>query len=89
MNVQQRIAEKCDGLKKLLQDKNRAYGNSVLDPVRVFSKASTIEQIKVRMDDKLSRIMRGQGTEAVPEDTIMDLAGYLIILSIAAEQDKL
>ena len=47
MNTQNKIAEVCDGIKKLLLDKNKKYGNSALEPVRVFSKASPVEQLLV------------------------------------------
>jgi ubiquinone biosynthesis protein Coq4 len=62
----------------LLIEKNQSYGNSAIDPVRVFSNADSLEQIKVRIDDKLSRIKRGNN--AFNEDTIKDLIGYLILL---------
>lgn len=78
--VQRAIAEECDRLKALLIEKNRAYGNSALDPVRVFSKASPEEQILVRIDDKLSRLARGS---AAGEDVVQDLLGYLILLRVA------
>lgn len=81
-----RLADKCDELKALLIRKNRAYGDSALSPVRVFSTASPIEQLKVRLDDKLSRLQRGTNTEEVPEDTLMDLCGYLILLMVAQEE---
>jgi len=74
------IAEECENLARLLLAKNRAYGNSALDPVRIFSKADTIEQIKVRLDDKLSRLSRG---ESAGEDVEQDLLGYLILLRVA------
>lgn len=57
--VQELIAEECDMLKSLLIEKQRAYGNSATDPIRLFSKASPDEQIRVRIDDKLSRLARG------------------------------
>ena len=75
------IAKKCDELKELLIEKNRKYGDSALNPCRVFSKASSVEQILVRIDDKLNRIKNRQSDE--DEDVIMDLAGYLILLMIA------
>ena len=43
------IVNECNKLIKLLIDKNRAYGNSALDPVRTFSSADNIEQLKVRI----------------------------------------
>lgn len=64
----------------MLKEKNRAYGNSALNPVRVFSKADPVEQIKVRLDDKLSRLQRGS---AAGEDVEKDLLGYLVLLRIA------
>ena len=71
----------CDEIKDMLLDKNRKYGNSALCPVRVFSKADTMEQIKVRIDDKLSRIKNEQGDD--DEDVYKDLAGYIVLLIIA------
>lgn len=79
-----RFAQEVDDVLRTIGDmlkrKNMAYGNSALDPVRVFSRADTVEQLKVRIDDKLSRIMRGQ---AAGEDVEDDLLGYLVILRIA------
>jgi hypothetical protein len=66
----------------MLIGKNRQYGNSATDPIRIFSRADTVEQIKVRIDDKLSRLARGHaGLET--EDITMDLIGYLVLLTIA------
>lgn len=81
--MKEKIEATCDSIKKLLLDKNAKYGNSALNPVRVFSKADNQEQLLVRIDDKLSRIARGAGIEATDEDTLNDLIGYLILLKIA------
>lgn len=69
-----------DEIVALLLRKNELYGNSALDPVRVLSKASAVEQLRVRADDKISRIMRGT---AGGEDTELDLLGYLVLLEVA------
>lgn len=74
--AQAAISETCDEIKNMLLQKNEAYGNSAFDPVRLFSKSSAKEQILVRMDDKISRLSRGQ---AAGEDVYLDLIGYLII----------
>lgn len=74
------IIEACDELRDMLLAKNEAYGNSALDPIRCFSKASTVEQLNVRLDDKLSRLMRGS---AAGEDVELDLQGYLILKRVA------
>jgi hypothetical protein len=79
----ERISEECDALKAMLLEKNRAYGSSALSPVRIFAKSDTVEQIRVRIDDKLSRLMRGI---AAGEDVIKDLLGYLILLRIAQRE---
>jgi len=68
----------CEELCTMLIQKNTAYGNSALEPLRMFSKASPREQLLVRIDDKLSRLARGG--EFPGDDTIVDLAGYLVLL---------
>ena len=85
--MKEKIEATCDSIKKLLLDKNAKYGNSALNPVRVFSKADNVEQLLVRIDDKLSRIARGAGMEVTDEDTLNDLIGYLILLKIAKNND--
>jgi hypothetical protein len=72
-------------IEKMLIEKNRAYGDSALEPVRIFSKSNTIEQLYVRIDDKLSRVEGGH--EYPGDDTIKDLIGYLVLLLIAKERD--
>jgi len=80
------IAAACDDIKELLLDKNRKYGDSALNPVRIFSKASTLEQLKVRMDDKLSRLRNAQDDD--DEDPVTDLIGYLVLYKVARMQQK-
>lgn len=72
----ERIASVCDEVKSLLLAKNAAYGDSAANPVRIFSKVDAIEQLNVRIDDKLSRLARGSNAG---EDTELDLIGYLIL----------
>lgn len=74
------IKEVCREIEELLISKNRSYGDSALNPTRIFSKCDAVEQIKVRIDDKLSRLKSGN---AFGEDVILDLLGYLILLRIA------
>lgn len=76
-----RIPSVLAEVREMLISKNAAYGNSALDPLRIFSKAAPDSQILTRIDDKLSRIARGNGTET--EDVEADLVGYLVILRIA------
>jgi hypothetical protein len=83
---QQDISQICDAICELLLEKNRKYGDSALNPIRVFSKASTLEQIKVRLDDKLSRLKNAQEDE--DEDVTSDLIGYLILYKVALMQQS-
>jgi hypothetical protein len=83
-DTQKLIAAECDEIKNMLLAKNRAYGNSALEPVRIFSRASTMEQIRVRLDDKLSRLARGH---SAGEDVEQDLLGYLVLLRIARRME--
>lgn len=85
------IAKVCDEIKQLLLSKNHQYGDSALDPVRIFSQASPVEQLLVRIDDKLSRLSRGQISATDHEtvgDTVDDLIGYLVLLKVAFENEK-
>jgi hypothetical protein len=75
----------CHSISEMLIDKNIAYGDSALDPVRIFSKSDPVEQLRVRIDDKLSRLMKG--TEYVGDNDIDDLIGYLVLLKIAKEKN--
>ena len=80
-----RIVDECLAIARLLVEKNAAYGNSALEPVRVFSRATPVEQILVRLDDKLSRLARGS---AAGEDVVLDLMGYLVLLRIAMREEE-
>lgn len=77
----QEVNEVLDYTYKMLIEKNKSYGDSALNPARIFSKADSIEQLKVRIDDKLSRLMRGN--EYPGDNEIDDLMGYLTLLKIA------
>ena len=83
--TKQLIKETIKDIESLLIEKNKAYGDSAIDPVRIFSKANNIEQIYVRIDDKLSRVKRGH--EYPGDDTIKDLIGYLVLLLVAKEKN--
>jgi hypothetical protein len=80
-DTEQQINAVCNQIKTLLLLKNKAYGDSALEPVRIFSKNSSIDGLLVRIDDKLSRI-KNMGVSSASEDTLMDLIGYLVLLKI-------
>lgn len=78
------VSDVLDEVESLLTRKNAAYGNSALEPVRVFSTADPVEQLRVRIDDKLSRLRSSLNDDN--EDTVLDLMGYLVLLRIATRK---
>lgn len=78
------VLEVTESIAAMLIEKNLKYGNSALDPKRIFSRADSTEQIKVRIDDKLSRISNQNINE--DEDVIQDLIGYLVLLKISQKK---
>ena len=66
----------------LLKEKNRAYGNTALNPTNVFSKLNATEALCARLDDKLARI-KNKGINDKTEDTVDDLIGYLLLLKMS------
>ena len=76
-----------DSIAMMLLKKNESYGDSALNPKRIFSKADSIEQIKVRIDDKLSRIQNGSSFEN--DNDLDDLLGYLVLLKMAMNRQRL
>ena len=85
-DTQKEITAVCNEIRDLLLEKNRKYGDSALNPKRIFSKADAVEQIKVRLDDKISRLMNQQNDD--DEDVVMDLMGYLVLLRVALNRKK-
>jgi hypothetical protein len=89
METHDYIREICAEVTALLLSKNRSYGDSATNPIRIFSKADAVEGLNIRMDDKLSRIKKGDGFG--DEDAELDLIGYLILKRVAkrmAQDDK-
>lgn len=62
----------------MLIEKNSEYGNSAIEPIRVFSRSNAQEQLRVRIDDKLSRLSNAESVDAT-NDAVVDLLGYLIL----------
>ena len=71
----------CHEIAQMLIEKNISYGNSALEPARIFSTADSTEQLKVRIDDKLNRVKNNQGFAG--DNDIDDLIGYLVLYKIA------
>ena len=76
----QRIEAKCQEIAAFLLAKNASYGDSALFPTRIFSRADAAAGLRVRIDDKLSRIAAQPG--AFGDNDVQDLTGYLVLLLI-------
>ena len=77
---QQMIEYICDGIKDMLLYKNEKYGDSALNPNNIFYKGGATESIKIRLDDKLSRVKNNYGDMRVND--VADIIGYCVLLLI-------
>ncbi len=80
------IAAEYDRLKAMSLEKNKAYGDTALHPIGIFSRLPGSEAIRARLDDKLSRHKNSPG--AFGEKEIDDLIGYLVLLNIAERRER-
>ena len=79
------IIQESEAVTTLLLLKNKAYGDSALNPAGIFAGGDAVDNLCCRIDDKLMRIkMRGITDET--EDTVQDLIGYLILLKVALKR---
>ena len=85
MTRRDQIVAATNRVRELLLEKNDAYGDSALSPLNIFSSASAEYGIRQRIDDKLKRI-KNAGLNDATEDTLLDLAGYVILLIIARDE---
>lgn len=81
---QQRVRRVLNMVEGVLMEKNRKYGDAALNPARIFSNASPEDAIRIRIDDKLKRLMNKQTDDT--EDVELDIMGYLVLLAIAKQK---
>jgi hypothetical protein len=79
-DTQKKIRKIASQFANFLVEKNRRYGSSATEPMRVFSKAKASDGILVRLDDKLSRI---KNSDKLRKNDVSDLIGYLMLLCVA------
>lgn len=79
-NTQQDIILLFDNFKEFLLEKNKRYGDSAINPIRVFSNESAEEQIRARLDDKLRRI---KNSDELRKNDTCDIFGYVALLMIS------
>lgn len=87
MTTEERIIDVSNKVRDLLIEKNRAYGDSALHPINIFSKGNATDSLCARIDDKLSRIAQ-KGINDATEDTVQDLIGYLVLLKISISKEE-
>ena len=72
-----KIKKITEGLRDLLLEKNKRYGNSALNPLNVFSRDGATNSITIRIDDKINRI---KNSKELRKNDVVDLMGYLVLL---------
>ncbi len=90
MPTQQKIAELTEAIRDLLLYKNQKYGDSALNPKKIFYKGDARNSILIRLDDKLGRIMAN--ADATPRiNDVADIIGYctLLLISMGATQSDI
>ena len=80
MTSAEKIAAVFDGMKAVVLEKNRRYGDSALAPIKIFAKSDSAEGIRIRLDDKLSRV---RNCNKLRKNDIADIIGYLSLLCVA------
>ena len=87
MPTQQKIAEITEAIRDLLLYKNQKYGDSALNPKKIFYKGDARNAILIRLDDKLGRV--AANTDGTPRiNDVADIIGYctLLLISMGATQ---
>ena len=80
--TQQKIHIIMDSMKDLLLYKNQKYGDSAINPKKIFYKGDSTNSILIRLDDKIGRIM--SNTEEKPRtNDVCDIIGYCVLLLIS------
>lgn len=78
-DTQMKIHYVCDSIEKVLQTKNKKYGNSALKPLGIFSRNDSESSICIRIDDKLGRV---RNSAHLRKNDVFDLIGYLTLLCV-------
>ena len=80
--TQQKIKDILSGMTDLLLYKNRKYGDSAINPKKIFYKGDSTNSIRIRLDDKIGRVM--SNTEEKPRvNDVADIIGYCTLLLVS------
>ena len=80
--TQQRIHEIMDAMKDLLLYKNQMYGDSAINPEKIFYKGDSTSSILVRLNDKIGRVKANPDDKPRIND-VCDIIGYCTLLLIS------
>ena len=92
--MNENIIKVIDRLTDLLTKKNGDYGNSVFLPPPLAADISADKAILIRMGDKIQRLMSISRkkdysvSDETFDDTLKDLAGYIILYFAVKEDAK-
>jgi hypothetical protein len=91
-DTQEKIKVFLSNMTELLLEKNKNYGDSTNERKQFFSAGITpLGGILIRIDDKLSRILKslenGDPVKNLRRDDIFDLLGYLTLLVCRMEKE--
>ena len=81
-DTQEKIALILDSMKDLLLYKNQKYGDSAINPKKIFYKGDSTNSILIRLDDKLGRVMSNPDEKPRIND-VADIIGYCTLLMIS------
>lgn len=80
--TQRKIHEIIGAMKDLLLYKNQKYGDSAINPKKIFYKGDSTNSILIRLDDKIGRVM--SNTDEKPRvNDVCDIIGYCTLLLIS------
>lgn len=74
-----KIEAVLDEIYKFIEYKDNKYGSSVTNPLSIFSESDPYTLMKIRIDDKLSRI---KNSTELQKNDVVDLIGYLLFICV-------
>ena len=81
-DTQMKLVDVLDGMKQLLLYKNTKYGDSAINPKKIFYKGDSTNSILIRLDDKIGRVMSNPDDKPRVND-VADIIGYCTLLLVS------
>lgn len=76
-NTEWKVGKITEGLNGLIKYKNKNYGDSAINPLKIFNKVESNNAIEIALDNKISRI---QNADVLRKNDLTDLVCYGILL---------